>query len=71
MKVAIKNFAVDMEIKNTGIEIDVYSKDGTKHLGDLIITKTLLIWCKGRKGREAGSKITWEKFMAWAESQEG
>ena len=41
MKVTVKDFAVSMEIKNKGIELDVYDNDG-KHLGDLVVTKTKL-----------------------------
>lgn len=38
MNVRIKQFDVEMEIKNKGIEIDV--SDPEKHLGDLYVTKT-------------------------------
>ena len=51
MKVSIKDLSVDMEIKNNGVELDVYTPDGSKHLGDLIVTKTGLNWCKGRTER--------------------
>ena len=57
-----------MEIKNTGIELDVYSADGEHHLGDLVVTKTHVIWCKGRTGRANGVKVKWEDFIAWMES---
>ena len=40
MKVKIKSFDVRMEVKNRGIEFDVYSPDGREHLGDLVLTKT-------------------------------
>ena len=62
MKVSIKDFAVSMEIKITGIELDIYSPDG-KHLGDLIVTKSSLIWCKGRTTRAKGKKLSWKKFI--------
>jgi hypothetical protein len=68
MKVSIKDLSVDMEIKNSGIELDVYSADGSKHLGDLIVTKSGLIWCKGRTSRENGEKVSWDKFIEWMES---
>ena len=68
MKVSIKDLSVDMEIKNSGVELDVYSPDGSKHLGDLIVTKSGLIWCKGRTSRENGVKISWEKFIEWMEN---
>jgi hypothetical protein len=69
MKVSIKDLSVDMEIKNTGVELDVYSADGKSHLGDLIVTKTGLTWCKGKTGRDNGTKFTWKKFIEWAEAQ--
>lgn len=66
MKVSIKNLAVSMDIKNVGMELDVYNNDD-KHLGDLVITKTSLIWCKGRTNRENGEKVTWAEFIKWME----
>jgi hypothetical protein len=68
MKVSIKNFAITMEIKNKGIEIDVYSNSGD-HLGDLIVTKTGLTWCKGRTRPDKGVKVSWDTFIKWMESQ--
>lgn len=69
MKVSIKDLSVAMEIKNSGVELDVYSADGSTHLGDLIVTKSGLTWCKGRTGRANGTKINWKKFIQWAEAQ--
>ena len=66
MKVSIKNFSVSMEIKNTGVELDIYDNDGT-HKGDLIVTKTKLIWCKGRTSRANGKEVSLENFMKWME----
>jgi hypothetical protein len=31
MKVSIQDLSVDMEIKNNGIELDIYSPDGITH----------------------------------------
>ena len=56
MKVSVKDFAVSMEIKNKGIELDVYDNAG-KHLGDLVVTKTKLVWCKGKTGVEAAQIV--------------
>lgn len=39
MKVLIKEFAVDMEVKSKGIEFEVKSPDGASHLGDCYVTK--------------------------------
>jgi hypothetical protein len=65
-KVSIKNLAVDMDIKNKGVELDVY--DGDTHLGDLYVTKTGLVWCKGKTTKANGVKIKWRVFRDWAES---
>ena len=65
MKVSIKDLSVDMDIKNTGMELDVYDNDGN-HLGDLIVTKTGLIWCNGRTKRPNGNKISWADFIKFA-----
>jgi hypothetical protein len=62
MKVSIKDLAVTMEIKNKGIELDVYDNDDN-HLGDLVITKTRLVWCKGRTSVDNGKKISWNDFF--------
>ncbi len=49
-------------------KLDVYDS-GDTHLGDLVVTKTKLIWCKGQTRRENGKAVTWEKFMAWIDTQ--
>jgi hypothetical protein len=67
MKVSVKDFAVTMELKNKGIELDVYDNEG-KHLGDLVITKTRLIWCKGKTQPDNGIPITWNDFIDYMES---
>lgn len=64
MKVLIKEFAVDMEVKSKGIEFEVKSPDGASHLGDCYVTKTSIIWCKGRTPKANGVKISWEELTA-------
>lgn len=66
MKVSIKDFAVTMEIKNKGVELDVYGNDGT-HRGDLVVTKTGLTWCKGKTTPANGKKISWDDFVTYME----
>tara|TARA_A100000171_G_C2075758_1_gene117099 strand:+ start:521 stop:727 length:207 start_codon:yes stop_codon:yes gene_type:complete len=68
MKVKIKDFAVNMEIKNKGIEMQVNDPAG-KHLGDLVVTKTNLIWCKGQTSVANGKKISWKKFIDMMDSK--
>lgn len=62
MKVSIKDLQVSMEVKNNGIELDVSDNEGM-HLGDLFVTKTQLIWCKGKTQRENGKKFKWDDFI--------
>lgn len=62
MKVSIKGFPVTMEIKNTGIEIDV-TDNNDDHLGDLYVTKTQLIRCHGKTQKENGKSIKWQDFI--------
>lgn len=64
MKVSIKSFHVNMDVKNKGIEFDIYNNDDT-HRGDVILTKTGLIWCEGRKRRENGVSVSWDDFIEW------
>jgi hypothetical protein len=67
MKVWVKSFDVAMELKNKGIELDIYNEDGTEHLGDLIVTKTKLIWCKGKTHRKNGKVFWLTDFIKYAE----
>jgi hypothetical protein len=49
-------------LKNgVAIEIDVSNND--KHLGDLYVAKSRLIWCKGKTSQENGKRISWTKFI--------
>ncbi len=67
MKVKIKSFDVDMEVKIKGIEFDVSKPNGGKRLGDCIVTQSGLIWCKGKANRKNGKKVSWEDFIKWME----
>ncbi len=69
MKLEIKKFEIEMEIKNKGIEIAVVDNADEKHRGDLIIGKKYLIWCRGRTTRKYGKKITWDNFIQFMETQ--
>jgi hypothetical protein len=66
--VKVKDFDVAMEVKNNGIELDVAGPQG-EHVGDLVVTKTKLIWCKGKTNRKNGKAITWSDFIAFMEKQ--
>jgi hypothetical protein len=69
MRVFITELSVEQELKNTGMQIDIYSPDGEERLGDLRVTKTKLLWCKGKKHTKNGTEVSWAKFIEWMESQ--
>ncbi len=58
----IKDLSVNMNVKTNGIEFDVF--DG-RHIDDLIVTKTGLIWCEGRTSRANGRKIAWQELRGY------
>jgi len=68
VKVYVKEFDVEMELKNKGVELDIADPKGV-HIGDLILTKTQLIWCKGKIGRKNGKSISWEDFIDYMNSK--
>lgn len=68
MIVKVKDFDVAMEVKNNGIELDVADTKGN-HIGDLVVTKTKLIWCKGKTSRTKGTQVNWADFIAFMESK--
>ena len=70
VQVSIKSFDVGMQVKNNGIEFEVYSPNGEDHLGDLVLTKTRLIWCEGRTTRENGIEVNWNQFIRWMNARE-
>ena len=61
MNVRVKTFDVGMELKNNGIEFEVRTPNN-RHLGDLIITKSQLIWCEGRTQRANGKRMSLDEF---------
>lgn len=68
MKVSIKDFQVDMEVRNNGIEFEVRDNDGTFR-GDCCLTKTGLLWCQGRTSRKNGVFVTWDDFIEWMQNR--
>ena len=67
MKVNIKRFNVEMEVKNSGIEFEIRSPNGNEHLGDVVLNKSGLIWCKGKTHPKNGKKIKWTEFIDMVE----
>jgi len=68
MKVSVKDLSVSMDIKNNGIELDVYDNTG-KHLGDLVVTKARVTWCPGKTTPAKGHKVNWPDFIKLMEAQ--
>lgn len=63
MKVKIKSFGVDLDVKKKGIEFDIRKPNGGKRLGDMVLTNSGLIWCPGKVGKRNGVKVSWEKVI--------
>lgn len=68
MKVSVKDLDATIEVKNNGIELEVRDPKG-KFLGDLVVNKTGLIWCKGKTTRAKGEAITWSTFIQLMEER--
>jgi hypothetical protein len=67
MQVSVKDMSISMELKNKGMELDVYDNQGN-FLGDLVVTKTRLTWCPGKTKPENGHKIEWQDFINYMQS---
>jgi hypothetical protein len=68
MKVSIKSFDVAMDVKNKGIELEVYDNEDN-HLGDVILTKKNIIWCRGKTSRKKGLHFKWQEFIERMEQE--
>ena len=70
MKVWIKSFDVEMQVKQNGIELEVRSTDGKTQLGDCYATMTGLVWCKGKVTKKHGIKLKWDDLATLCASEE-
>lgn len=70
MKVFIKSFDVEMQVKQNGIELEVRSADGKTQIGDCYTTMTGLVWCKGKTTKQKGIKLKWEDFALLCSSKD-
>ena len=68
MKVGVKQFNVEMELKTKGMELEVRDNDGNFR-GDFVVTKKGVIWCKGKERRASGVNLDWDKFIELMEGQ--
>jgi hypothetical protein len=62
LRINIKKFAVAMELKNTGMELEVRDTQNN-FLGDLCIKRSGVEWCAGRKKAGHGVLINWDEFI--------
>jgi hypothetical protein len=65
MKISVKDFAVNMQLGNNGITLDVYDNDDTFR-GDVRLGKATIEWCRGKA--HSGYKVNWNDFIAWIEA---
>jgi hypothetical protein len=70
MKVGIKSFDVDMDVKKKGVELEIKSPDGSQFHGDCFVTMTGLVWCQGKTTKQHGVKLKWDELMEIAGSKE-
>ena len=68
MNVSIKDFQVDMQLKNNGVELEVRSPQN-QHLGDLCIGRGTIEWCKGKTNRGNGVQKNWQQLIAFFEGE--
>ena len=64
MDVKIKNLDAEMQLKTKGMELDVKAPKGKSTVGTLAVTKSGLVWTKGKA---KGVNISWAKFIAFVE----
>jgi hypothetical protein len=69
MSVTIKKIHHELEIKNNGIEFSIRGSRG-RHLGDLYVQKSGIVWCSGKTSRERGESVSWEKLIRWIERRD-
>lgn len=64
-KAFIKDFHVEQELKNNGVEIGVW--EGERQFGDIYVAKTGIIWCEGKTHRKNGSRISFKELSLIAQ----
>lgn len=69
MKVSIKNLNVQMDLKTKGMELEIRDPQGNFQ-GDLVVSKSSLIWCKGKVTPKNGIKKSWEEVIKYFEDEE-
>ena len=64
-KAYIKDFYVEQELKNNGVEIGIW--EGKKQFGDVYVAKTGIVWCDGKTHRKNGTKFTFKELSLLAQ----
>ncbi|HEX2986137.1 MAG TPA: hypothetical protein VHO71_04905 [Caproiciproducens sp.] len=67
MDVSIKRFDVEMLLKTNGMELDIKQPNGGEHIGDVVISKTGVTWCRGRTTPAHGISKSWDELIALME----
>jgi hypothetical protein len=66
MTIKIKELNVEMEVKNKGVEFEIRDAQDN-FLGDLIVKKSGVIWCKGKTTAKNGVEVKWADFISMIE----
>lgn len=69
MQVKIKDWGINPEILSKGMELEIRTSDGNTQKGDLYITCTGIIWCRGRTTKKNGIKLDWDELISKCENK--
>ena len=64
MIVSVKELNTTMELKNKGMELEIRDTNN-EFLGDLVIGKGGITWCKVNTTPKNGVKKSWEEVIAF------
>ena len=66
MDVRIKNLKVAMQLGNDGVEFEIRDGEG-KHIGDLLVGRANVVWCKGKTRKKNGVRVRLIKLVGMIE----
>jgi hypothetical protein len=70
MNVSIKTLYALIELKNTGMELEIRAPEDNAQLGDCYVTTSGLTWCKGKIPKRNGVPVSWEVFIEICKSKD-
>jgi hypothetical protein len=70
MNVSIKTLYALIELKNTGMELEIRAPEDNAQLGDCYVTTSGLTWCIGKVPKRNGVPVSWEVFMEICKSKD-